>query len=729
MYYNDYAIYSLEWIDFVLKDDYKEINQKNKPSYLNVSCSFDIETTSFYTDLKTESKAKLEIDPSEEKLYRKSTTMYGFCFGINGKAILARTWSDFLYICKKIKERYQLDSNKRIICYVHNLAFEFEFIKDKFKWGEKFFALEERKPLQILAEEYGIEFRDSLALTGYSLAKVGEHLHKYKVNKLVGDLDYSLFRHSKTPLTYLEQSYMRNDVLVVMAHIQEEIERLGNITKIPLTKTGYVRRYVKDCCLYGVKNHRAKESYLKYNSYHKLMTSLQITSVQEYEQLKRAFQGGYTHASGIYANELMRDVYSDDFTSSYPGVMLMEAFPCQNGVLRKIKDKEEFEFYLNRYCCIFDVEFFDLDETFFYDHYISRSKCWNVEEATEDNGRIVKAKKLCTTITEIDFGIIKRTYKWKHMIIKNFRTYMKNYLPTDFVKAIVNLYKDKTTLKGVEGKEVEYLWSKEQLNACYGMSVTDIARDDVIYDEPTKEWKLVHKDVGDQIKKYNTSRTRFLCYQWGVWVTAYARRNLWTGILELKEDYIYTDTDSLKYTNKEKHLIYFHHYNELVEKKLRKAMNYHKIPFEDVRPKTIQGEKKLIGVWDDDGHYKYFKTLGAKRYMIEKDDGKQSLTISGVNKKVAIPYLQNIAKKEKKKTIFDLFTNEMYIDKEGTGKNLHTYIDYDMQGILTDYKGVPCYYHEDSGIHLEKTSYSLSLADQYLDYLNAIKHGGFKDDD
>lgn len=64
----------------------------------------------------------------------------------------------------------------------------------------KGFSIDLRKPIYGITEN-GIEFRCSYLLSGYSLAKLGEQLHKYKCEKLVGDLDYSLLRHSKTPLT------------------------------------------------------------------------------------------------------------------------------------------------------------------------------------------------------------------------------------------------------------------------------------------------------------------------------------------------------------------------------------------------------------------------------------------------------------------------------------------------------------------------------------------------
>ena len=126
------------------------------------------------------------------------------------------------------------------------------------------------------------------------------------------------------------------------------------------------------------------------------------------------------------------------------------------------------------------------------------------------------------------------------MRIRNFRRYKKGYLPTAFVKSILTLYKDKTELKGVDGKEIEYLASKELLNACYGMSVTDICRQENAFDIENNEWIKENPpiDYEKDLDKYNHNKQRFLSYAWGVWVTAYARRNLWSGILEFKQHYL-----------------------------------------------------------------------------------------------------------------------------------------------------------------------------------------------
>lgn len=699
--------------------NHAKTRSKNKIEYINIPCSFDIETSSFYYNDE------------------KCCCMYEWTLGLNGACIIGRTWGDFLLCMKKLSEKLELSESKILVIYVHNLSYEFQFIRKFFKWT-KVFAVDNRKPVYATTD-MGIEFRCSYLLSGYSLEKVGEHLTKYIVEKKVGDLDYEKIRHSKTPLYKKELGYCINDAKVVMAYIMERIEIDGGITKIPLTKTGYVREYCRKNCMYSTgKNGKKYHDIDFYN----LIGSLTLEP-DEYKQLKRAFQGGFTHANAFYSDMVIEEVGSDDFTSSYPCVMVAEMFPMSKGEIVEVRNDEDFYHNMKCYCCLFDIEFTNLRPKVSYENYISESRCWNVEKAQVNNGRIVRAKKLRTTITEQDFAIINKLYKWDSKAIGTFRRYKKSYLPTQLVKSILKLYQDKTVLKGIAGKEVEYLASKEQLNSCYGMMVTDIVRDEYVY--KGEKWGLNDKDFDKAIEKYNHGRNRFLFYPWGVWVTAYARRNLFTGICEFKNDYIYSDTDSIKTINRWNHIDYINKYNTMMTDRLKRALDYHGLSYDLIAPKTSTGKVKQLGVWDFEGTYNRFKTLGAKRYMIETKkqlkvvksknikcfkgiivirtfnpsvyENHISITVSGLNKKITVSYLT----RKYGNKVFENFTNKLYVPSDYTGKNTHTYIDNEMRGIITDYLGNVSEFHELSGIHLEKADYNLSLSGDYLKYITSLE--------
>ena len=692
----------------MVRPNFRFSYSNKKIKYFNVPCSFDIETSSFFRSTGNGEREKTAI-------------MYEWTFGIYGAVIVGREWGEFISMLETICNELNLTSEKRLIIYVHNLSYEFQFMRKWFEW-DKVFSIDNRKPIYALTSS-GVEFRCSYLLSGYSLEKLGDDLRTYPVKKLVGALDYEKIRHNKTPITQDEIAYCVNDVRVVMAYIAERIEQDGGISRIPLTKTGYVRNYCRNSCFYEQGISRKKS--FKRARYMDVMKGLRLTP-DEYDQLKRAFQGGFTHANPFYSRKVVSNVTSFDFTSSYPCVMLSEKFPMSSSERVEITSKEQFNENLKLYCCLFDVEFIGLQSRLWFDSYLSSSRCREVKDAVINNGRIVSASHLVTTVTEQDFKIIKQFYTWEHLKIGTFRRYKKDYLPTDFVKAILKLYGDKTTLKDVDGKEIEYLRSKEMLNSCYGMAVTDIVRPEIIYSGD--EWQPPKSPVIENaIKKYNDSRSRFLFYPWGVWVTAYARRNLFTGICEFGNDYVYSDTDSVKVLNAENHTDYIRRYNKTIRAQLVRAMEYHGINPDAIEPETVEHVKKCLGVWDFDGHYEQFKTLGAKRYLVkysndernpEKKRGTFNLTVSGLNKKTCVPYL---LEKYGENGIFDAFNNELYIPPEYTGKNTHTYIDEPRTGTVVDYLGIPGEYDERSGVHLEKSDYSLKISREYLDYLLDIK--------
>lgn len=685
---------------------------KNKIEYINTPVCFDIETSSFYRFSQLNSE------------YEKVAIMYEWCICICGKFIVGRKWDDFIYLCEQLSAELNLNEQKRLIIYVHNLAFEFQFMQHRFEWLQVF-SLDQRKPVKALTM-LGIEFRCSYILSGYSLAKLSDQLVTYQLHKMEGDLDYDLIRNYKTPLTEKEWYYCIIDTLVVVAYIDELLDRYRGIINLPLTKTGFVRDYCRAKCLHNKGEDRDND---KYHKYRKIMRRLTIDGEDEYLQLKRAFAGGYTHANANYMGKTIPNCKSYDFTSSYPYVLLSEKFPMSKSEKIEVQSTEQIFSMMKNYCCLFDIEFEQIECKVDCDTYISKSHCNKISNPLINNGRVAYADKLSITLTEIDFDIIYETYKWKDAKISNFRRYRKEYLPTDFIKCVLEFYNKKTQLKGVVGKEVEYLVSKENVNSLFGMTVTDICRDEILYDDG---WESNTPEIEESIMKYNKSLRRFLFYPWGVWVTAYARRNLWTGILEFGNDYIYSDTDSVKVINAENHQEYIQSYNNLVILKLRNAMNFHKLPFSLVEPKNKKGEKKLIGIWDDDGEYSKFKTLGAKRYMIERiatpNDYKNNpthiynnyfynLTVSGLNKNTAIPYLL----RNNKTQIFNKFKEGLYIPPQYTGKLTHTYIDYEQEGIITDYLGNTAEYKELSSTHLEKQDYNLSISDDYARYIAGIK--------
>lgn len=669
--------------------------RKTKVQYCNYPLSFDIETSSFY-----------EGD-------EKRACMYIWQVAIGDNVYIGRTWQEWMQFNKLLIDGLHLGEKRRIIFYVHNLSYEFQWMHLYYDW-ETVFALSERKICYATAT-CGLEYRCSYILTNESLASVAKHL-KRPMEKLTGSLDYNLIRGSITPLDDDELSYCTHDVLIITEFIREQIEIEGDILHIPLTKTGYVRRYCKNMCLKGENNNKydKQDSFFRYN---KLMSKLTLEK-HEYLMIKRAFAGGFTHANIFYVGRTLDNVASQDLTSSYPTVCIADLFPMSKGKLVHPSSIEEFDKYVHKYCCIFDIKIYNLRNTFMNEAVISHNKCLEVINPVINNGRLESADMIKITLTEQDYFTYAQFYEWDEIEVGDMYIYRRGYLPEAVIKSILKFYTDKTVLKGLldaDGHELdEYSQAKAMLNSTYGMMVTDICRPEIIYDSGL--WFTDDVDYDEALRKYNESKGRFLYFPWGVWVTAHARRNILKAIYAIGDDYVYSDTDSVKYLHPEKHTDFFTQYNDEIIEKLKKAMRYHGLPEASISPCNQKGEAKPMGVFTYEGIYKHFKTLGAKRYMYTNDTGVH-ITVAGLGKKQGGEYIAT------QEDPYEFFNNDMYIPPDHTGKLTHTYIDESMSGTAIDYLGNEFEYSERSGVHLGECEFSLSLTTQFLKLLGGIRDG------
>ena len=672
--------------------------KKQRVYYYDVISAFDIETTS------------LNYMCGDDEIH--NGTMYINMLAFNGHAVYFRTWNELVDCLKWLSTILKLNYNRRLIIWVHNLAFEFAFIEHLFNWVE-IFAREKRKPITALTD-IGIEFRCSYILSGASLSyTLKNEVLRHPIEKMSGDLNYDLLRGKTTPLTDKELKYCLNDVLGVSAYICEVLENENvNLAHIRLTKTGQVRNYCFNHCLGNYIYIKGSTCY-----YEKLISNLKITSINEYNTLKRAFQGGFTHANIYNVGKVINDVTSYDFTSSYPAVMLSEKYPMSTAHYKEQITIEQLNNYINNgFLLIFDIHLKNIFPKIFSDNILSYSKCWNVKGEKINNGRINYADELCTTITNIDFYNIMDFYNCEVVKITNVYIYRAEYLPKKLLECVLTFYSDKTTLKDVSGKEIEYLIKKGMLNSTFGMSVTDIINNEITFNNV---WIEKNVDVNFQLEKYNKNKRRFLFYPWGVFITAYARNNLFSAIKIMGDDYIYADTDSVKLTNAHKYKNYFNNYNETIINKIEQCLEYRKIDINLAFPKTCKNIVKPLGVWDFDGHYEKFKTLGAKRYLTF-NNGEYKLTCAGTSKN-SVNYIKNNGG-------FDIFKIGLIIPKTESGRKISYYTDEPYAGEFIDYLGNKQTYEECSGICLQSSDFTIkrnnkfeefiyNITGEYLDYI------------
>lgn len=652
-----------------------------KKSYCDNIFTFDLEATSAWrTD-----KGIIAYEAGHDAEWWNEQEALALCyiwqFSADGEVYYGRELKDF---CKVLDD---LPTDTTVIIWVHNLAYEFQYLCNLFTW-KRVFARQPHKPITAVPNEYpNVQFRCSYMLTRLSLDAWGQQIG---VEKATGDLDYDKIRTPLTELTEKEMHYAEQDCLVVEAGIKQYVKRYGHVYNIPLTQTGTVRREVK-------------ERLLAEKGYKKKIKKLVPKSADEYKMLQAVFAGGYTHANAWYAGVVVDElVHHFDFASSYPTVMLCEKYPMTPwyyNYLEEMPDDSEFD----RNAYIFQLKFSQLN-SISENTYIQASKCIS-KNAMRDNGRIMMAEELTMWMTEQDWITIKNNYTWGSMeILKAYRS-TKDYLPKAFREYILELYENKTKLKGVEEFIDLYNQSKQYINSLFGMCVTALLQADVTFDGEWHTKAITREQVEDKLEKLANFSPResryFLSYSWGCWVTAYARRNLWKCIESCDRDMIYCDTDSIFVRGNHD----FTWYNEEITEKIKKSCEETGLDFSKTHPADRHGEEHPLGVFASEQSCIQFITLGAKRYVERRNDGKLYLTVAGINKG-AVAVLEDNIYNFKDGLVFDK-------DHPSVTKKIADYITE--QDVITWEDGYISTYRY--GINLRNTGYTLTMTDEYKELI------------
>lgn len=694
------------------------LERKGRTPILSVPMTFDIETTTLPANSKYNKNDFLLAFPYLYQIY-----ICDHVYMFRDRTEIKLFFLELEDIC--------LELNIKIICYVHNLSFEYQFMKSILNIAyEKVFLVKNRKVAKFELESNTIIFRDSYLLSNMSLAKFCENYCAEEYQKDKELIDYEIPRFPWTELSNEIIYYSGMDVIGLYNAIISIMQREGDdLLSIPMTNTGYVRRSYKQACLGKTKHKSAdrknsKEEYEKGIEYRKKYLYKSKLNLDQYNLLTRAFRGGNTHANRYKAGRIILDVGSYDFSSSYPAVMICsDQYPLGklNDCTQALQSESDIEFYIKNYWvimeCIFeDTELRDPIRTPV--PYIPKSKMiCSKYDGVYDNGRLIEQKTpFSFSFLGCEYHIIRNQYKGKMKIVKAYYC-IKGYLPLEIRQECYSWFKKKTELKNVGGMEYEYMKSKNRVNSSFGMMVERIIRDvqdinskgEVTLRKPTEE------EQEEQLEKYYSPRaSKFLCYQWGVSVTALARVRLQelidmivehSGSAVIGSDFIYADTDSVK-------LEHWKEYRELLIDYNNKWIDYAEksgVPFTAT---TVKGEKQILGYTDFDGHYDRFITLGAKKYAYESD-GHLAITVAGVPKKLGGSLLGKL-ENFKPGMIFNVGADGTLEDRQLWKKRL-MYNDEANFDLKIDGHTL----HIGTYIAMERTSYELSITEEYNDLITS----------
>lgn len=615
--------------------------------YSDVVTAFDIETTNL---------------PDVQQ-----AILYHWQFQFREQTVTGRTWKEFRFFYDKLNQ--YLPEDQTLVCYVHNLSYEAQFLKSVIPF-DSVFAMDDRKYLKIISGK--IEFRCSYLHSNMSLDRF---LQSMKIpNQKIKGFDYDKIRFPWTRLSPEEIRYCVNDVKGLVQAIEKEMEKDGdNLYSIPLTSTGYTRR-------------EAKKTLGRLKKFIKPI----LPSPEVFRYLRAAFRGGNTHANRWNSNRIIRasegfPIQSFDISSSYPSVLLTEKFPMEFIE----KDPEKFEMCIDhQMACLFKIRLWNvrLKDDLWGCPYLSRAKCEEIQNGDFDNGRILSADSLFCIITEIDFAIIASEYDFEYSVERLFAA-DKRMLPKSFRDWLLKMYQDKTLLKG--GDEYFYGKTKNKFNSAYGMMVQNPAKPELIFEDGMLR-EDPSKDEDYYLKQY--LRKGWLPYQWGVWCCCYARLKLESGLRCIPpESFLYADTDSVKFIGD-----YADRFQILNQQYLH----------EDLSALDRKGNRHYIGIFEKDNKLPIdaFKTMGAKKYCYTDVEGLH-VTISGVVKQKGAAELKTIEN-----------FKEGFVFREAGGTESRYNDEPEIKEYKVGWRSVPVV----SNVYIKDSTYTLSLTVEYARLLDLL---------
>ena len=652
----------------------KKANPLIQPTkkYISHLMTFDIETS---TIEKTDGSF-------EGYMYHWQVCIDGFvCFG--------RTWKEFLTFLRKMNRALKnYNEQHKLICYIHNFSYEFQFIYSWIKLTDVF-AIDKRKPLKAISKDFNIEFRCSYLLSNMNLKKFIENTPNAHYFKGTGDLDYKKIFIPNTLLSMSELGYCYNDVMGLYEAIIYLLKE-DTLESIPFTSTGYVRR---ECRNNMRKNKKNRKQFLDLKLDDKL-----------YQLCKDAFRGGNTASNRYKTNFINYDVSSYDMSSAYPYAMISGLYPITPFQEETITSLDMLDDYNNCYCTLayYSFENVKLKKGIPFP-YIPYSKCIEFIAPSYDtqfkgkeycyNGRVLEADFIKIAMTNYDYQIFINQYDYDdgNVRVEDFYYSHKGFLPKELINTVLEFFTLKSQLKGIDGKEYEYMKSKNKLNSLYGMIVTDIIRQENLFND---QWE---KGENSTLEEYYSKRNNFLTYQWGLFVTAICRTNLQKAIDKIGLDCVYIDTDSVKFVGE---------HDEVFEQINQEMIDW--CTTNDIINYVKVGDYKyFLGLYDKEKGYDEFVTLGAKKYAF-KQTNKIGITVAGLNKKSGAQEL------ERKGGLSNFKIGTEFID---SGRKTVYYND-DKKHFLT-VQG--CQIENASNIALVDTTYTLGMSDVMLSILNGLE--------
>lgn len=602
--------------------------------------------------------AALDVETSKTGLDQKHdfAFVYLWQLAIGEYVVYGRTPEELAEFLPVLQAELRLAYDFRLVIFVHFLKYDFQFLKKYLSIDpDGFIARTAREPLRIRCNGC-IELRDSYSYTEQPLELMGKEIG---TPKLAG-YDHDRIRTPWTELTEDELAYGRNDVLILTRYYTREANFYGGISRIPITATQRVTRVI---------SHKLGEfgSTLKWRVYHQQLDPRKLEERTVLHMLHIAFFGGFNYCSRLWAGTDVckatgGNVYGVDLDTSYGAQCLLHRYPRRKfKPLPTMPDgsvPERMLYHLQHgsgmykdKALLITVRFDGLEclipDMAFLPIYCKNYLYRDIErKRSMKNTHLQKCDHVETVLTDVDFRLVCKWYKWDAIHIDGILASGYDPMPEYVIDAIVQMIAQKkatqaemrdinTYRKPTEQEKAEYTRIKSMVSRIYGVFVQDPIRMDYTWDD--KAGKIVPAGIHDITMDEDDDRKkkfRPVLYQWGVWVASWARAEILSilekiGAIGAEPDkngvrwnrkVLYSDTDSCKfYGLGAEAFAVIEQYNAKKQAQLERFCSKRKIALEWLQG---LGQLKLET-------YTGFKATGLKQYA-QIMDGEFDYHISGL---------------------------------------------------------------------------------------------------
>lgn len=499
--------------------------------------------------------ADFETNTTEEGVAKNPVWAWGVCLvGNNDSFMYGLSIESFIDTILNF-------NNARI--WFHKLDFDGKFIIDyllrhDFKHVDE---INDNMQLSTLIDDmgrfYSIKFRamdkeivfaDSLKKVTMSLA---EAANTYHLNMTKGEINYSLYRPIGHELTGQELDYLRRDVCI-LAQVLEQRLKMG--TK--LTTSADCLAIYKDL--------------IERKKFNKLFPKLAKRADRD---IRKSYRGGYVYVNPIHQNKTyIKNGVSLDVNSMYPYQMRYKSYPY--GLPEFVMNERELEgLYV---ACI---------------EYTAKLKpgclpCIQIKGNPKFNPREYQpniTEPLIGWFTSVDLALMQDMYDLNIIDFLGAYKFNSQYGLFDDYIDINNYNKTHATN---QGERFQAKLCNNSLYGKFGQKIQGSKKIPVLQDD-TVQYKLVDGDDRDPV--YIPIAT---------FVTAYARDYLIRTAVKFGDNYIYSDTDSIK-------------------------------TFGDV-PDWLETDPKKLGYFDCEYRFKKCHFIRPKTYAVQLENDEYSYTCAGM---------------------------------------------------------------------------------------------------